>query len=80
MQLLVRHRAIGEADRLQVPKLEAAERALLPNAAPRRSNAWVRVAHEPEAYDSPLVVGARHETLEAVHAEHQAAAEATSGL
>ena len=69
MQLLVRHRATGQADSLQTPKLEAAARALLPNAAPRRSNAWIRVAHDAEAYDSPLVVGTRNETLESVHAQ-----------
>ena len=46
---------------------EAAARALLPNAAPRRSNAWVRVANDPSAYEHPLLVGDRHGTLEATH-------------
>ena len=60
-------RAEGQPDSLQPPKLEAAARALLPNAAPRRSNAWVRVANDPSAYEHPLLVGDRHGTLEATH-------------
>ena len=60
----------GQADSLQAPKLEAAARALLPNAAPRRSNAWVRVQNEPEAYEGSLVVGARDGTLVEMHNAH----------
>jgi hypothetical protein len=69
VQLLVRHRAEGEADALQPAKLTAARRAMLPSSAPRRSNAWLRVANEPEAYDFALVVGARGQTLETLHDE-----------